>query len=45
LTLPAGYTYQWAGEYEFELRARERLKLILPVVFFVIFMLLHLVFR
>ena len=45
LKLPAGYTYQWSGEYEFELRARERLKLILPVVFFVIFMLLYLVFR
>ncbi|HSK43377.1 MAG TPA: CusA/CzcA family heavy metal efflux RND transporter, partial [Candidatus Binatia bacterium] len=30
LKLPAGYTYQWSGEYEFELRARERLKLILP---------------
>src|SRR5438105_3378042 len=24
---PAGYTYQWSGEYEFELRARERLKI------------------
>jgi Cu(I)/Ag(I) efflux system membrane protein CusA/SilA len=45
LQLPAGYTYQWSGEYEFELRARQRLKLILPVVFFVIFMLLYLVFH
>lgn len=45
LKLPAGYTYQWSGEYEFELRARERLKIILPVVFFAIFMLLYLVFH
>jgi Cu(I)/Ag(I) efflux system membrane protein CusA/SilA len=45
LRLPAGYTYQWSGEYEFELRARERLKLILPIVFFVIFMLLYMVFH
>lgn len=45
LKLPAGYTYQWSGEYEFELRARERLKLILPVVFFAIFMLLYMVFH
>jgi Cu(I)/Ag(I) efflux system membrane protein CusA/SilA len=45
LKLPAGYTYQWAGEYEFELRARERLKLILPVVFLAIFMLLYMVFH
>ena len=45
LVLPAGYTYRWAGEYEFELRAKERLKLILPVVFFVIFVLLYMVFK
>jgi Cu(I)/Ag(I) efflux system membrane protein CusA/SilA len=45
LHLPAGYTYQWSGEYEFQLRAKERLKLILPVVFFVIFMLLYMVFH
>ncbi len=45
LTLPAGYTYQWSGEYEFEVRAKERLKIILPVVFFVIFMLLYMVFH
>jgi Cu(I)/Ag(I) efflux system membrane protein CusA/SilA len=45
LRLPAGYTYQWSGEYEFEIRARQRLKLILPIVFFVIFMLLYMVFH
>jgi copper/silver efflux system protein len=45
LKLPAGYTWQWSGEYEFELRARERLKIILPVVFFAIFILLYLVFH
>jgi Cu(I)/Ag(I) efflux system membrane protein CusA/SilA len=43
--LPAGYTWRWAGEYEFTLRARERMKIILPVVFFVIFLLLYLVFK
>src|SRR2546425_2532018 len=45
LALPAGYTYKWSGEYEFELRAKERLQLILPVVFFVIFLLLYIVFH
>jgi copper/silver efflux system protein len=45
LVLPAGYTYRWAGEYEFELRAKERLKFILPVVFFMIFILLYLAFK
>src|SRR6202020_515157 len=34
-----------SGEYEFGLRAKERLKLILPVVFFVIFVLLYMVFH
>jgi Cu(I)/Ag(I) efflux system membrane protein CusA/SilA len=45
LVTPAGYTYRWAGEYEFELRAKERLKIILPIVFFVIFILLYMVFK
>jgi copper/silver efflux system protein len=45
LKMPAGYTYQWSGEYEFELRAKERLKIILPVVFLVIFLLLYMVFH
>jgi Cu(I)/Ag(I) efflux system membrane protein CusA/SilA len=45
LLLPAGYTWHWAGEYEFELRAKQRLEMILPVVFCVIFLLLYLVFK
>ncbi len=45
LKLPTGFSFQWSGEYEFQLRAKERMKLILPVVFLVIFMLLYLVFR
>jgi copper/silver efflux system protein len=45
LTLPANYSFQWSGEYELELRAKQRLQLILPVVFFVIFLLLYLVFH
>jgi len=45
LALPPGFTYKWSGEYEFELRAKERLQLILPIVFFVIFLLLYMVFH
>ena len=45
LLLPAGYTWRWAGEYEFELHAKQRLEMILPVVFCVIFLLLYLVFK
>lgn len=45
LAVPPGFTYKWSGEYEFELRAKERLQLILPIVFFVIFLLLYMVFH
>jgi Cu(I)/Ag(I) efflux system membrane protein CusA/SilA len=45
LKLPSGYTYKWSGEYEFELRAKSRLKIIVPIVFFVIFLLLYMVFH
>jgi len=45
LALPPGFTYKWSGEYEFELRAKQRLQMILPIVFFVIFLLLYMVFH
>ena len=45
LVMPAGYSLKWSGEYEFELRAKERLKIILPVVFALIFLLLYMVFH
>jgi len=45
LHLPVGYSYKWSGEYEFEVRAKERLKFIVPIVFLVIFLLLYMVFH
>ncbi|MEO5569197.1 MAG: efflux RND transporter permease subunit, partial [Gemmatimonadaceae bacterium] len=45
LELPAGYTLQWTGQYEFQVRARERLRILIPVVFFIIFMLLYMTFH
>ncbi len=45
LHLQPGHTYKWAGEYEFEVRAKERLKFIVPIVFFFIFLLLYMVFH
>jgi Cu(I)/Ag(I) efflux system membrane protein CusA/SilA len=45
LSLPAGYTYRWSGQYEFQLRAKQRLQVILPIVFFAIFLLLYMVFH
>ena len=43
--LPTGFSYHWSGEYEFQVRAKERLKLILPVVFLAIFVLLYMIFH
>ncbi len=45
LKLPTGYTLQWTGQYEFQVRARERLKILIPIVFFIIFMLLYMTFH
>lgn len=45
LKLPPGYTLQWTGQYEFQVRARERLTILIPIVFFSIFMLLYMTFH
>jgi Cu(I)/Ag(I) efflux system membrane protein CusA/SilA len=45
LHLPSRYSLHWSGEYEFQLRARHRLGVILPVVFLAIFVLLYMLFR
>ena len=45
LHLTSGYTYKWSGEYEFEVRAKKRLMVILPIVFSVIFVLLYMIFH
>ena len=45
LDLPAGYRYSWSGEYELEQHAKHRLTLIVPVVLFVIFLLLYMLFH
>ncbi|HSA59442.1 MAG TPA: efflux RND transporter permease subunit [bacterium] len=41
LSLPAGYTLRWSGQYENMLRVRERLKFVLPLTVFLIFVLLY----
>ncbi|SPF54314.1 copper/silver efflux system, membrane component [Candidatus Sulfopaludibacter sp. SbA4] len=39
--LPPGYTLAWSGQYEAMERVRERLKLVLPLTLFLIFLLLY----
>jgi Cu(I)/Ag(I) efflux system membrane protein CusA/SilA len=39
--LPEGYSLVWSGQYENMLRVRERLKVVVPVTLFLIFVLLY----
>jgi Cu(I)/Ag(I) efflux system membrane protein CusA/SilA len=41
LELPTGYSLTWSGQYENMLRVCERLKLVVPITFFLIFVLLY----
>jgi len=41
VNLPVGYSLQWSGQYENMLRVRERLKVVLPLTLFLIFVLLY----
>ncbi|AMK21623.1 efflux RND transporter permease subunit [Sphingobium sp. TKS] len=43
--LPPGVSVSYTGQYEFLVRARERMKLVIPVTLAVIFALLYLTFR
>jgi Cu(I)/Ag(I) efflux system membrane protein CusA/SilA len=40
LQLPTGYSLSWSGQYENMMRVRERLKVVVPITFFLIFLLL-----
>jgi Cu(I)/Ag(I) efflux system membrane protein CusA/SilA len=42
VAMPAGYTLAWSGQYEAMERVRERLKIVLPLTLFLIFLLLYL---
>lgn len=40
--LPPGYTLLWAGQFEYQLRAKETLKVVVPFTLLLIFLLLYL---
>ncbi len=42
--LPTGYRLQWSGQYEYMQRATERLVWVVPLTFFIIFVLLYMNF-
>ena len=39
--VPAGYQLVWSGQYEYMERVRERLKLVVPITLFIVFLLLY----
>ena len=41
IQMPTGYTLTWSGQYENMLRVRERLKIVMPITFVLIFVLLY----
>ncbi|MBT3367724.1 MAG: efflux RND transporter permease subunit, partial [Nitrospina sp.] len=45
LTLPPGYSLIWSGQFEYMERAKERLKLVVPLTLVIIFVLLYLNFQ
>jgi Cu(I)/Ag(I) efflux system membrane protein CusA/SilA len=42
VTLPTGYSIQFSGQYELLQRVKERMKVVLPLTLFIIFVLLYL---
>ena len=45
ISLPPGYTVSWSGQYEYLLRAKQRLTLVVPITLVIIVLFLYLNFR
>ena len=45
VTIPAGYTLVWSGQFEYMERAGKRLQIVVPTTLLIIFLLLYLNFR
>jgi len=45
VTLPAGYSLSWSGQYEYMVRAKQKMQLVVPVTLIVIILLLYLNFK
>lgn len=45
IELPPGYSISWAGQYEYLLRASDKLLQVVPLTLMIIFLLLYLTFR
>lgn len=45
LTLPTGYYVSWSGQYENQIRAKNKLQIVIPIVFLIIFVMLYFTFK
>jgi Cu(I)/Ag(I) efflux system membrane protein CusA/SilA len=45
VALPTGYSVTWSGQYEYMLRAKERMKVVIPATLAIIFLLLYFNFK
>ena len=45
VAMPPGYYLEWSGQYENQIRAKERLQIVIPIVLVVIFALLYMTYR
>ncbi|MGL1933289.1 MAG: efflux RND transporter permease subunit [Desulfotalea sp.] len=45
LVLPAGYSIVWSGQYEYMVRAEQKLKIVVPATLIIIFLLLYFNFK
>jgi copper/silver efflux system protein len=45
VSMPTGYYAEWSGQYENQIRAKERLQIVIPIVLFVIFVLLYMTYH
>jgi Cu(I)/Ag(I) efflux system membrane protein CusA/SilA len=45
VSLPPGYYIEWSGQYENQIRAKQRLQIVIPVVLVIIFVLLYMTYH
>jgi Cu(I)/Ag(I) efflux system membrane protein CusA/SilA len=45
VNIPAGYSIDWSGQFEYLTRAQARLKIVIPVTLVIVFVLLYFAFR
>jgi len=45
VSMPPGYYIEWSGQYENQIRAKQRLQIVIPVVLVIIFVLLYMTYH